>query len=197
MKPINSILLLEQLEADTRQLILSINYLLQEDPGNLLQQPAEGSWSAAQAIEHLNSYGRYYLPAIEKKLNSSVYPANSFYKPGWLGNYFTRIMMPKEGQVTNKMKTPKGYRPPMDIDSKKVLDDFLAQEKLLLELLERAKQKDIGKIRIPVSLTPLIRLKLGDTFRFLVAHHQRHMLQALKALKTVTTKTGVFTSAIA
>ncbi|WP_315818041.1 DinB family protein [Paraflavitalea speifideaquila] len=32
----------------------------------MLQQPAAGKWSVAQAIEHLNSYGRYYLPLMQK-----------------------------------------------------------------------------------------------------------------------------------
>jgi len=33
-------------------------------------QPGAGQWSAAQCLEHLNSYGRYYLPAIEKALRT-------------------------------------------------------------------------------------------------------------------------------
>jgi hypothetical protein len=36
---------------------------------------------------------------------------------------------------------------------------------------------DIGAIRIPISISPLIRLKLGDTFHFLVAHQLRHLEQ--------------------
>ena len=58
-----SIGLLEDLQSDTRQIILATNYLLQEDPEILVQQPAPDKWSVAQAIEHLNTYGRYYLPA--------------------------------------------------------------------------------------------------------------------------------------
>ena len=178
MKKIKSIELLEQLEADTRQVILQTNYLLKQDPELLTMRPGEGKWSIAQVIEHLNSYGRYYLPLIEKSIAKNSYKATEFFTPGLLGDYFTKSMLPKsDGRVSNKMQAPKDHRPSPDIDSKKVIDEFLKQEYLLLELLEKAKNKDISKVRIPISIAKFIRIKPGDTFRFLIAHHQRHFVQ--------------------
>ncbi|HYF33306.1 MAG TPA: DinB family protein [Chitinophagaceae bacterium] len=186
MKKIHSIGLLEDLQADTRQIILSTNYLSQEDPSLLLRQPAPGRWSAAQVIAHLNSYGRYYLPTIELAMNEHSYEPDPVFTPGWLGDYFTKSMLPgKNGQVVNKMQAPKNHRPSADIDSKPVIDEFLRQEQLLLELLESAKHLNISRITIPISLTKLVKLKLGDTFRFLVAHHQRHFVQINNTLKEI------------
>src|SRR3954470_10973053 len=68
MKSFNSHQLLEELQADVRQLVLTATYLQQEDPEILLTAPAVDRWSVVQVLEHLNSYGRYYLPAIEKSL---------------------------------------------------------------------------------------------------------------------------------
>ena len=186
MKKFVTAQLLEQLKADTRQIILETNYLLQQDPELLLLPPAEGKWSVAQVIEHLNTYGRYYLPLIRRVLSNSKTIPSVSYHPGWLGDYFTKTMLPKaNGQVTNKMPAPKGHRPSRDIDSKAVLDEFLEQQQALLELLDMANKANLEKIRIPISLTRFIRLKLGDTFRFLIAHHQRHFVQAANTLKTV------------
>jgi hypothetical protein len=186
MKQMQSSQLLDQLERDTRQIILTIHYLLQEDPGVLLQQPAAGKWSVAQVIEHLNSYGRYYLPLIKKSLDSTNFKANAIFTPGWLGNYFTHSMLPKEdGRITHKMKSPKDHRPSPDVDSLSVLNEFLAQEKLLLALLQQARTTDLNKISIPISIAKFIKLKLGDTFRFLVAHHQRHFVQVAHTLEAV------------
>jgi len=186
MKPMNSNQLLEKLESDTKQIILTLNYLLQEDPGVLLQQPASDKWSVAQVIEHLNSYGRYYLPLIEKALSRPAYPPNALFSTGWLGNYFTKSMLPKEGdRITNKMQSPKDHRPGTDVDSLKVLNDFLAQEKLLLQLLQQARQTNLNKIKIPISIARFIKIRLGDTFRFLVAHHQRHFVQVANTLEAV------------
>jgi hypothetical protein len=194
MKKMQSIGLLEDLQSDTRQIILATNYLLQEDPEKLTQQPAPGKWSAAQVIEHLNSYGRYYLPAIELAMNEASVSPDPIFTPGWLGDYFTRTMLPgKNGEVANKMQTPKGHRPSANIDSKPVIDEFLKQEQLLLDLLERAKRVNIARIRIPISLSRLVKLKLGDTFRFLVAHHQRHFVQVNNTLRAVKQTEAAFT----
>jgi len=186
MKKTTSTVLLEDLRTDTRQIILQVNYLLQQDPDVLLQQPAAGKWSIVQIIEHLNSYGRYYLPLMKGSLSSPANPPTEFFIPGWLGEYFVKSMLPKSnGQVTNKMQSPKNHRPLPDIDSKTTLEEFLQQEFLLLQLLENAGKTNLGKIRIPISISRFIKIKLGDTFRFLIAHHQRHFVQVQNTMKVV------------
>jgi len=192
MKKYRRIELLENLQADTRQLILTAGYLQRMDPGLLLQEPARGKWSVIQVLEHLNSYGRYYLLAIERSLEKSK-PANEFFKPGWLGDYFTRLMKPDEnGAIVNKMRSPKDHRPSKYLDVLPVLTTFLEQQHYLLELLETAKSKNLGSIRIPISISRFIRLKLGDTFRFLIAHEQRHFVQIDNALAMIQGTTNIF-----
>ena len=186
MKKIKTTDLLEALKADSRQIILQTNHLLREDPETLLQQPQEGKWSVAQVIEHLNSYGRYYLPLIKVSVSAPRFPPNEFYKPGWLGDYFTNAMKPKNnGQITNKMQAPKSHRPSRDISNEIVLKEFLEQEQLLLDLLDKAEKVNLEKSRIPISISRFIKLQLGDTFRFLIAHHQRHFVQVNNTLKGV------------
>ena len=177
MKLFKSLDLLEQLQSDVRQIIAAAKFLQKDDPAILLRQPEPGKWSVIQVLEHLNSYGRYYLPEIERSLQSSK-PATEDFKSGWIGNYFTNLMKPNsKGQVGKKMKAPRDHSPSTDLDPKPTLDTFIQQQHALLELLEKAKKKNIGLIRTPISISKLIRLKLGDTFRFLVAHEQRHFVQ--------------------
>src|SRR5436190_14674503 len=192
MKKYKSIELLEHLQADTRQLILVAKYLQSADPGLLLQEPAPGKWSVIQVLEHLNSYGRYYLLAIERSLEKDK-PATEVFKPGWLGNYFTKLMKPgADGIITNKMKSPKDHRPAKYLDVLPVLTTFLEQQHYLLELLELAKSKNIGSIRTPISISRLIRLKLGDTFRFVIAHEQRHFVQIDNTLAMIKGSINIF-----
>src|SRR5687768_5043241 len=141
MQKYNSLELLEKLQADTRQLILEANYLKATDPGILLQEPAAGKWSVIQVLEHLNSYGNYYLLAIERSLKQDK-PAIDLFKPGWLGDYFTKLMKPGEnGTIAHKMQSPKDHRPHRHPDALPVLTTFLEQQHYLLELLESAKEK--------------------------------------------------------
>ena len=191
MQKYNSLELLNQLQADIRQIILVANYLKSTDPGILLQQPAAGKWSVIQVLEHLNSYGNYYLIAIERSLKQNK-PASEVFKPGWAGDYFTKLMKPAEnGTIKHKMQSPKDHRPNSHPDAFPVLTTFLEQQHYLLELLEKAKTKHIGKIKTPISISRFIKLKVGDVFRFLIAHEQRHFVQienTLLAVKRITNK---------
>ena len=194
MKSYKSNDLLEGLQADIRQLVLDATYLQKEDPELLLTAPAPGKWSVAQILEHLNGYGRYYIPAIEKSLQA-VKPHKEKFTPGWLGNYFTKIMKPgADGKIANKMNAPKNHQPAAGLDIKPVMDIFFEQQQRLLDLLEKAKQKDIGAIKTPVSISRFIKLKVGDTFRFFVAHEQRHFLQIANAIDEIKKTTGKFRS---
>jgi hypothetical protein len=186
MKKFNSNTLLDQLQSDTRQLLITLKQLQQQDPEKLVLQPAPGKWSVTEVIEHLNIYGRHYLPQLEKALDTSTRPANASYQSGWLGNYFTNSMLPKPGnRIANKMKTPTMARPSADLDPKKVIDEFEQQEIFLLELLHKARAVDLSGQRIPISIAPFIKLKMGDIFRFLIAHHQRHFVQIHNTLLQV------------
>ena len=51
----------------------------------------------------------------------------------------------------------------------------------LVNLLESSKEKEILNKRIATTLSKLIRIKTGDTFRFVINHNERHLRQAMKA----------------
>jgi hypothetical protein len=185
MKAIESDHLIDLLQADVRKLILTATHLQSMDPEALHERPSVKKWNVVQILEHLNSYGRYYLLAIEKSMRQHR-PAVARFSPGWLGDYFTRLMKPAEdGQVHHKMQSPKDHRPPKDLDFLPVLNEFLEQQRYLLDLLALAREKNIGRIRVPISLSKFIRLKLGDTFRFVIAHEQRHFVQIHTTLAAV------------
>jgi len=154
-------------------------------------QPGPGQWSAAQCLEHLNSYGRYYLPAIEKAITTAgIHKPALYFKSGWLGNYFYKIMLPGEnGRPKKKMSSPKNHQPAAYLNAGKVLNEFISQLELLGKLLTDARNIDINLVRVPISISPFIKLKLGDVFLFLIAHINRHMLQAERALKHAETRT--------
>src|SRR5438309_1815367 len=81
-------------------------------PVKLNYPPEEGKWSVAQVLEHLNGYCRYYLPAIEKATIYVSKDTNAWFVPGYWGNYFTNMIMPKNVyDIKNKMKTVKKFRP--------------------------------------------------------------------------------------
>lgn len=182
----NKRILLAELEKDIHNMLMELRQLRANSSDlDWLLCPGQGSWSAAQVIAHLNSYNRYYLPQIEKGIamarKQSGRPSNEF-KPGWLGNYFTRMMKPgKNGEIANRMQSPKDHRPLQGLMPEGVVEEFIRGEKLLIEFLHIAGGLDIGRVRIPISVSRIIKLKLGDVFHFLIAHQQRHFVQLKNA----------------
>jgi hypothetical protein len=126
----------------------------------------------------LNLYGNFYLPEIEQQiLAQKNITQSTVFRSGLIGNYFANLMQVKDGKV-KKMKSPKDKNPCNSVLATTTLDRFLKQQERLITLLVQAQNIDLTKTKTAISLTPLIRLRLGDTFRFLIYHIERHVLQA-------------------
>ena len=105
--------------------------------------------------------------AFKKNSNSKVFYAGS------LGNKFALEMLPKEGM--KKIKTFKSKNSiHKGMDSWEVVPTFIKQQKQLLNLLEVAGNKDLTKIKTSITL-PFLKFRLGDTFRFVIYHNERHI----------------------
>lgn len=180
-KPIERNTLLSALEARVeKHLDVAIHTFQNLTTAGLNQQPVSGGWSVAQCLWHLNSYGDFYLPEIAKALKGSTpNPKTDTFQSGRFGAYFTRMMEPGAG---GKMKAMKGHIPPSDFHAPDVVATFIAQQELMLGYLRQARKYDLGAIRLPISISKLIRLKLGDVFQFCIAHDARHLAQAEKVL---------------
>lgn len=138
---------------------------------------SENSWNILECLEHLNFYGNFYLQEIKNRMKESQFSANRpDFKSGLLGNYFANMMLPEE--KLNKMKTMKVSDPIHRLLDRSVIDEFISQQNKMLELLEQAKTVDLEKTKTSISISKLIKLKLGDTFRFVIYHNLRHINQA-------------------
>lgn len=181
MSEINKIQLIEYLENKVeKHLQIAIHTFQNLNETSLLQIPDNEGWSIAQCFEHLNSYGRYYLPQIEVALDKTTETSSSdTFKGSWLGRYFTKMMLPSN---TKKYKAFKDHIPPVSLNPHAVLAEFIEQQETLLNNLKKARNADLDKIRIPISIAKWIKLKLGDVFQFVIAHDERHMQQAQRVL---------------
>lgn len=136
------------------------------------------SWSVLECYEHLNIYNRFYNDQLEKALAQSSSPQT--FKSGWLGNYFTKMIAPTNEKPIKTMKhvDPKGSTLTFD-----VVEEFLGHQRKLLHLLNLAKSKNLNPRKISVEFLRLLKIKIGDGFRFVVAHEQRHLQQVLRTKK--------------
>ena len=140
------------------------------------------AWSAFECIAHLNIYGDFYIPEITKKIAQSgnKIPSTVF-KSGILGNYFVKMVGPLD--ASKKMKTLSSANPLGSALNISTLHKFDKQQSAMLEILKNAATVNLNKTRTGISIAPWIKIKLGDTLRVVILHNQRHMEQALRAVK--------------
>ena len=180
--PINQ--LFKELKIITENNIDFAKSLQNQSNETLNFRTSENNWNILECLEHLNFYGKFYLPEIEKRIHQSQFLATkSDFKSGFLGNYFANMMLPKD--KLKKMKTLKVSNPIHKLLDKSVIKEFISQQNKMLELLEKAKTVDLEKTKTSISISKLINLKLGDIFRFVIYHNFRHIKQAENILKCV------------
>jgi hypothetical protein len=151
----------------------------------LNKKPSIDSWSIAQNLYHLNTYGLYYLPKIESAINDYLVKNTKgvntkSFKSSWLGAFFTKDMHPDTSK--RKYKAFKAHIPPPMIDAYKEVQIFIEHQELLLKLLKKANEVDLGKIKLSISISKWVKLNLGDVFGFFVAHNERHIAQVSQFL---------------
>jgi hypothetical protein len=177
MKTKSENLILELIEV-TRQNLNFAELLKAMNNDQLNWKEDKESWSVLECLEHLNLYGDYYLPEIRKAIENSNSNNVEYFESGFLGNYFANSMLPKE--KLNKMKTFKDKNPLNSKLDRKTIDRFIDQQQNLIELLNRSRNVNLNKVKVAISISKWIKLKLGDTFRFVINHNIRHIKQIEK-----------------
>lgn len=172
--------LLQDLKERTQEVIQRIEPLQNLSDALLNHQATTKSWSALECLEHLNRYGDFYLDELEQQMKKSPYRAVVAFKTGWLGNWFANSVADKP--QLNTMPSPPSMNPTGSHVNRQVIDTFLQQQQRMLALLADAASVDLTKTKTGITLTRWIRLRLGDTFRVVVYHNQRHVSQALRAV---------------
>lgn len=168
----------------TRQNINQVEQLSQLTEKELNKKKNQVTWSVLECIEHLNLYGEFYIPEIEQKIEQSKTDPDQLFKSGVLGNYFAKSMLPSKKM--RKIKTFKDKNPNGRKLNKRTLKRFLEQQKQILELLNKSRKVNLNKTKTAISISKLLKLKLGNTFRVLIYHNQRHIEQAKTQLNKGT-----------
>jgi hypothetical protein len=140
-------------------------------------------WNILQCLEHLNLYGDFYLVEIEKQIMSHQHLRGStIFRSGLIGNYFANLMEVKDGKI-RKMRAPKDKNPKDSNLTVTTIRRFLKQQEQLVFLLNKCIDIDLAKVKTSLSLTRLVKLRLGDTLRFYTYHIERHIWQAERIWK--------------
>lgn len=150
-------------------------------------RPNPGIWSIAEVLAHLNSYARYYHPTIQRRIEITRFRnAREEFVSSPLGKSAWKSMkLGRANNVKRKFKAPKGHNPTIDPSLVKgtELNDFITQQTELLQIIDSSSEVNVRKAKVPISISKIVRLRLGDALLFITYHNERHMQQILN-LKT-------------
>ncbi len=191
MKKTQVDILLNRLSALTQSFYAEVeNNIAGFSEDELNTQLNERSWSAAQCIEHLNAYFRYYIPVFRgKMMNTRFTDPSDYFISSPLGRAVYRsVKLGKVKNVKRKLKSPKDYNPLVNksLSTENTIKEYLEHCKDFIVLLKEVESVDLRKTKVPLSLRPVVKLNLGDALLFMVYHNERHIYQAKRVLELVT-----------
>lgn len=146
-------------------------------------RPGSKQWSAIECVEHLNNSYRFYMPRMEQELFKYQGPASDAFRPGFLLRYMIRNLYPRDGKRRMKIKTFKSMKPQISQKQRSLIfDEYTDFLNRMEKAVEKSRQVDMNRIKVVSAIGPILRIKLGDCFPFLLNHDLRHLLQAREAI---------------
>ena len=150
-------------------------------------KPDSETWSINEIFAHLNAYSAYYHEAFATKVETTRFrtPSESFTssplgKSAWLS-----MKLGNAKNVKRKFSSPKSFNPAInpDLIEPNTVEKLSSKQVELLHLLEKVIEVNIKKVKVPISISKWIRLRLGDALLFVTYHNERHIQQAFNLSK--------------
>lgn len=167
----------------------------EHDDEALTRRPSPRRWSAIDCLEHVRRANGLYLKAMDRALTGAERrgkrPVEEF-RPGAVGTFMRNTLRPRTEEPTQdgrpkiarRMPTAGNFDPTKDAippDPGRTIDAFLGQLDRMTELAQRLEGVDLH-VRTNTLLGPFLRLRMGDVARYLMAHTDRHLVQAERAI---------------
>jgi hypothetical protein len=150
-------------------------------------KPDPSTWSLAEIFAHLNAYARFYHHVLNERIDRTRfrvprinYSSSPLGKSAWMS-----MKLGNARNVKRKFNAPAEYNPTTNpsLVSGDEIKTLLEGQNQFLEIIEKSVAVNLRKVKVPISISKLVRLRLGDALLFVAYHNDRHMEQALKLTK--------------
>ncbi|HLH00732.1 MAG TPA: DinB family protein [Bryobacteraceae bacterium] len=139
-------------------------------------RPKPDAWSIGQCLQHLCLASQAYLPAIAASLDGREQCRADDIVPGWFGRWFIRKYI-EPSPRSSRARAPRKIDPGRQVDLN-VLDQFLRENHQARQLVQKASNYDVNRIRFRNPFIPLLRFTVGTGLEIICKHQRRHLLQA-------------------
>ena len=159
-------------ERDARELIAELS----EAAGT--RQPAAGSWSVAECLDHLALSNRVYVAAMQPAAERARRDGRTRRRParpGLIGGWFVKSLEPP---ATRRMRAPRKIVPRQSPPLAEAGAAFFASHEQVVEFLRSYADIDLAGVHFPNPFIRGLRFSLATGLHALAAHERRHLWQA-------------------
>lgn len=168
---------LNRAEQQVEEQLKEVISVFQNLPEDQLISNNNGGWSIAECFDHLNSYADFYLPRLRKSLEKMPpLKGQTTFKHSFLGSYFIKAM--DYQQTKKKYKAMRKHRPTIINNPYAVVSMFIQHLEELQKIILQANQKNLMKAIVSTSISPFVKINVGDAIQFVLTHNRRHIEQA-------------------
>ncbi|GAB3787197.1 DinB family protein [Spirosoma horti] len=146
-------------------------------------KPAPDRWSIVECLQHLNLAERFYIHNIQHKVDAlgliQTTPVDQLLVSDLVGK---AMLVAVDPQARLKLPAPGVIYPrkAADLLPDDVVRQFVDLQTLLSTQLTKAVYLDWNREKVMSLFGNWLKLRLGDAFRMLVAHTERHIKQAMR-----------------
>lgn len=149
-------------------------------------RPNDQSWNILEIAAHLNEYARFYHDAFRQRIEKTRFrePKEHFVSSPLGRSAWVSMKLGNARNIKRKFNAAKAYNPLLhpELVSGNDVTELIAGHEELLTLAEQAKEVNIRKVKVPISISKIVRLRLGDALLFVTYHNERHVQQALNLM---------------
>lgn len=156
-------------------------------PNQMNWKPNANSWNISEILAHLNAYAKFYNHSISERLKTTRHttPIEAFLSSPLGKSAWKSMKLGKEHNVKRKFKSPKNFNPTLEpsLINENVVADYLKLQDDFIQIAENAGNYNLRKVKTAISISKIIKLRLGDVLLFIAYHNERHIQQILNILQ--------------
>ncbi len=156
-------------------------------PNQLNWSPTASSWSISEILGHLNAYTVFYNASLTERLNTTRHttPSESFLSSPLGKSAWKSMKLGKEHNIKRKFKSPKNFNPRLETSllSEHLVEDYIQLQNDFQVIVENSKNFNLRKVKTVISISKIVKLRLGDVLLFIAYHNERHIHQILTVLQ--------------
>lgn len=147
-------------------------------------KPGGDKWSVGQCFDHVIVSNAEYFPIFDRVLQGAK-TTNTIWEglPGLPRLWGRMLIKSVSPDGTRKQKAPKIFTPTASAIDPGIIPRFIDQQERVVNYLNTLTAVDAEKIIITSPVARVITYSLLDACRVIVAHEQRHILQARRVMQ--------------